>query len=241
VIEMRFLQRSISWLIRTILQVCIRKPDFNSLSYPPEIYICTPEKIKNDSELLSEIIFAYQDIFFESWNEKWDYEIVKQKVLTEPSIIVIWKDEKIVKGFSWGNVLNKNQLIDTLRNTLGLNTKVIKNINDENVLYIHELGIRKEYRGGIDPLRWFLVPLFQKGLDEGVKKVIFWTAPFSPVSTLAFLTGCTIIDSVYKDGKKILIMMHPNLESLLKLSLSSTRKIRKFLNIAKKLKKFIKT
>jgi len=234
---MKILQKIVSWLIRTILQIFIRKDDF-MVSYPSEIYICSPEKIKNDPELLSEIIFAYQDIFLESWNEKWEYTTVKEKILKEPAVIVVWKGENIVKGFSWGNVLNKTQLIETLKSALGVSPKV-KNINDEKVLYIHELGIRKQYRGGIVPLRWLLVPLFQKGLAEGVRKVIFWTAPFSPVCGLAFLTGCTVIDSVYKDGKKILIMMHPDLKSLLKLSLSSTMRIKKFLNIAKKLKNLL--
>ncbi len=108
------------------------------------------------------------------------------------------KREEVV-GFCWGLIDTPAKIAQRIGKNRYQNDDVAGELvrgelesrfdADEEVLFIDELGVRKDARGGLGPVVFLTRMGFEKAHEAGVKKVLFWTARKSPIYKICRHSG----------------------------------------------------
>ena len=162
-----------------------------------------------DPVMSGNLISLYQSIFAEhdGWNEHYSYNDVYQNLAHEldgNAHLRVCHDavnEEEVVAFCWAQLQtlsNVCQAIKTVQHYEMIGSPDIctplKNIlGDEPVIYLHDLGVKRELRGKLS-LSQLIYPTLQ-GLarQTGIHKVLFWTIANTNVSKLARRGGFEIV------------------------------------------------
>jgi len=180
--------------------------------------------------LKEKVAEAFIKVFSERpWNENWLKEEVLAKMdreLTENSFIVVLRGNENfpVAGFCWGRILKVDELETHIEPALGVKPIGLENSirklagKDERILYFHEFAILRQFRRGIEPLRFLLLPSLQFGWLQGVNKTLFWTSPESKIFPLSLYMGYRPILETKAKEKKIYFMYNPDFRSLLNIA-----------------------
>ena len=178
-----------------------------------------PKKFKK------EVLLCYQKIFSEPpWSENWEDEEVLRKLEKELKggksflSIMLNNQNNMVVGLCWGAIINPNNIkerIDTISNeSLNKLENYLEKRGIDKVLFFDELGILKNFRGGVNPLRFLTLPGFEIGYKNNVKQAIFWSTPASKIVPFMKLLG---FKTIIKEGK-IVILYSRNFTSVLKIA-----------------------
>ncbi len=189
-----------------------------------DVFSNLPEK-----RVLENIAKAYCQIFSEPpWFETHTKERVIEKLSKEIEngrLVIMRKEgsEEIV-GFCWGAVIPTYQIPERVarapfyhnikegsKKAEGLLTFFSK---EGQVLYLDELAVAKESRGGLAPIQFLLRPLLDFGWQKGAKRALFWTSDESKIKPLSLYMG---FEPIYKIDK-IVFITTPNILPLLKLA-----------------------
>jgi hypothetical protein len=142
----------------------------------------------------------YQQIFPVDFLKKRIALELNPAIYKHPFIILYLNDEGAeVVGFCWGVVetpariverIVQNKYADQPEIAQLVRDKIMASFSpDELIVYYDEIGILKEFRGGIGPV----VSLVRLGLETGSKnnscKVLYWTSRKSPIYMFCRLTG----------------------------------------------------
>ncbi len=159
-----------------------------------------------------------------------DVEAAIHRELTssESSFITIMKGDSNtpVAGFSWGAVCHSaeelgERLIDTrypdnpkrgVQVADPLVDKLLKN-GVTKVLFFDEMGIVREFRAGIDPVRFLARDGLEMAHDNGVRKAMFWTSTKSPIFRITTSMGFRPV----MDADGLTFLINDNIEPLLKI------------------------
>lgn len=164
---------------------------------------CAPIKMpsrfkvyKDFSQIPEEVLVgtakAYSTIFAEPpWNEKWETQEVIAKIEREISspcsffTIMEGNTEFPVGGFCWGSVIQKKEIPKRVMEAHAISTdqsldQVLNRIKGEKVLFVDEVALLKDFRGGIAPLQFLFRELLEISLTERVG-IICWTSRESKI------------------------------------------------------------
>lgn len=202
------------------------KESMRDFEPPPEGFrvFSSWEELK-ESGLVDSLIKCYQEVFRESWGEEHRYEDVERRLREElresAAVALMLKDDEVV-GFSWGQALSPEGVMEVIREAPTLQefaeeewekVEAVVRESGNTIFYLSELGILKEARGGIEPLRGLVRPLFVKAQAEGVDSALAWTATHSQAYGLGRLIGFEVVAQF---GDIVFIRLpRSNLEALL--------------------------
>ncbi len=133
---------------------------------------------------------AYAAIFAEPpWNEKWECQDVAAKIEREVSssscsffAVMEGNTEFPVGGFCWGSVIPKGEIFQRVMEAHEISTSLSldKKIKGEKVLFVDEVAILKDFRGGIAPLQFLFRDLLEISLTEKIG-IVCWTSKRSKI------------------------------------------------------------
>ncbi len=195
----------------------------------PKEFLIVEDISQLEGKVLDSLARAYCEIFSEPpWNEKHDKDKVKEKLRREiknGGRLVLWIDPNChqVTGFCWGSIINREELLErTVKaryfddpETVERTISPVVDLVPPAFLFLDEIAIKREWRGGLDPIRFLIRPLLYLGYIKGIKEVIFWTSPQSKVASLSKLFGFEILHRI--ERLNLIFMYHPNSIPLLKL------------------------
>ncbi len=169
------------------------------------------------------LIACYQKIFSEPpWNEIWLESAVRNKLkadLEDPrSFLVVYGDEKQVKGFAWGSIVHREEVAARAARAMGLHSEQIKLKlpKAKSVLYCDEFAIAKEARGGLEPLRYLSKMFFMYGYNNSTTTTIFWSTPGSKIVPFLLALGYAICGHTNNRSQHIVFLLNDDFTSLLK-------------------------
>lgn len=174
----------------------------------------TPSLVYRDfhsyAELLAEVdlakrlVVAYQEIFggSEVWAETYsDAEVwrkVKAELAGRASLrVCIDPANGAVVAFFWAQLCSAESIvraIGTIKYSESLATPTLASeledaIGEREVIYVHDLGIRKEYRGRIWLTHLIGPVLWEVCARSGNGRVLFWSVPGTQVAAFARRAG----------------------------------------------------
>ena len=148
------------------------------------------------SEALLSLVETYTRLFSEApWNEAWTPERVIEKLKHELSsplafLTLLTEDETgIVGGFCWGASIPVAAIPQRVKEARGQGTisvheqhlnRIPKLIRASRILYIDELAIVREFRGGIAPVAALCLPFLTRA-DAQNLGVICWSTEESNI------------------------------------------------------------
>jgi hypothetical protein len=182
---------------------CVRFADFDTFA-----------ALRDNRNLLSGLIATYREIFSEPdvWNENYSYNDVLEKIEAEMAgaaglrLCLSQNDEVI--GFCWAQRLTAERVCSAVgsiqfigRIGRGPDVEIERKLQDvvgeEPVVYLHDLGVRRQYRGKV-PLIDLMVPVLEKVCQRaGTRRLCFWSVSQTCVGKLADKAG---IDTVFCVG-----------------------------------------
>ena len=155
--------------------------------------------------LLDRLVTSYQTIFGdpESWAEHYTEDDVCRKLQDELSgcsnlrIFVDENDALNVAAFFWAQLRRAEDIVRAVATikssahlaTSGLTQQIRDTIGDQPVIYVHDFGIQKKYRGKIWLTHLIGPVLWDIGRRSGVGKVLFWSVPGTQVDLFAVREG----------------------------------------------------
>lgn len=159
------------------------------------------EALFSHREQTDALVMAYQMIFGDSngWAEHYARDEVLSKLRIELSgiarlrLCVRLEPSPIVVGFCWAQVIGVMEILSSIQSikyfqSIGapdLSDSLSRLIGDSQVVYVHELGIERAYRGKIS-LTQLIYPVIQDVSERAsAKTVMFWSVPSTHVSKLA--------------------------------------------------------
>lgn len=184
-------------------------------------------------DLLNDLVNVFTKIFSEyPWNENWNYNDVINKIkkeieLTKDSFLVIMKgDQNLpVAGFSWGALLEIELLPERIAHSLKIDINEFKDLivffkkrKINKIVYFDEFAIDRAFRGGINNIRFLLMPGLELGSKNSVYQTMFWSTPKSKIVPLATYMGYEIVYKKIVNDKEIVFLFHPNFYSLLEIA-----------------------
>ncbi len=219
-------------IIRVMLRV---------LTFPVRIYesgvapIHIPEKFLvfqslPPEDLLEALIKAYQKVFSEPpWGEDWTENEVLAKLKRELAgdnsfLVLMCGNEKFpVVGFSWGSMIPVKTLEKRVEGALtekpvGLEELLQERVVGEQIVYFDEFAILRQFRTGLEPIRFLLRPGLELGWTCGVHQTMFWSTPRSNIVPLASYMGYEPIFRIEEGKKKIIFLYNQNFLPLLKVA-----------------------
>lgn len=155
--------------------------------------------------LMAQLISTYQTIFGdpETWAEQYSDEDVRHKLQDElagHSNLRICVDENAhssVAAFFWSQLRSADDIVRAIATikfsaqlaTPELTQQLRDAIGEEPVIYIHDFGIQKKYRGKIWLTHLIGPVLWEIGQRTRVSKVLFWSVPGTQVDLFARREG----------------------------------------------------
>ena len=153
------------------------------------------------------LVRAYQTTFGDAdvWGETYSEEDVRTKLRAELGgeanlrLCVAHESESTVAGFLWAQLLGAADIaraIGTIKFSASLATPDLtlllqRALQGRLVIYIHDFGILKAYRGRIWLTNLICPPLWEIAKQSGVTKVLFWSVPGTHVDAFARRVGFT--------------------------------------------------
>jgi len=172
---------------------------------------------------------AYQRVFSEPpWNEQWPRDMVVTKLNRElkdgkPFLVTMQGNERWpIGGFAWGALLPVNALELRIGEALGTRPIGLEGIlrarGVDRVVYFDEFAILRQFRRGLNPIRFLLQPGLELGYQHGVHRTLFWSTPTSRVVPLSLYMGYQPVFSTEAEGKEIVFLYNENFLPLLKMA-----------------------
>jgi len=148
------------------------------------------EQLQQYPQLLDSLIECYRTIFGEPdvWNETYSYNDVLQKLQLELSgaaclrLCVNDANQQVI-GFCWAQLLTGKQVataVDAIHfvdqhHSQQINGQILQVIGKDAVIYIQDLGIRKEFRSKIS-LELLISPVLETVAQQAkTRKLFFWS------------------------------------------------------------------
>lgn len=184
-----------------------------------------------DSCLTGALIQTYQTVFRLSlaWREEHPVEELVSRLDRELDgrarvALMMADDDANVVGFCWGQILNSQDIIAACVDSesfvaLGSDDwaklrSVLETVLQGNpALFIHELGVLKGYRNGLNPIQFLFRPILELGRENKVRRVIGWTKRRSHVYALCLAIG---FKPIAKIGD-VVFLYFPNLYPFLRI------------------------
>lgn len=207
----------------------------SEIKVPPRYRIFNgipPEKIQKD------ISRCYKELFsgppwYENWEEKEIIEKINKELKSNLSFLTVMcgEGEYPIVGFCWGAIIDRAEICNRIAAVLSVkkNSKFLKDFERylkkrgvKKVVYFDELGLLKEGRGGVNPLRFLTLAGFNKARKNGVKKAIFWSTYNSKIVPIMKMMGFETIAKIRK--KKIIFLYSPNCYPVLKIAQNISHK-----------------
>lgn len=155
--------------------------------------------------VFNQLITTYQSVFGEPdvWAENYTCEEVHSKLKAELAgsanlrICVDDDVESSVAGFFWAQLLHVPEIVDAIGTIkfsqsfakAQLRAQLYDAIGPEPVIYIHDLGIQKAYRGKVQLTQLICPALWELTRRTGLAKVMFWSVPGTQMSAFAKRAG----------------------------------------------------
>jgi sterol desaturase/sphingolipid hydroxylase (fatty acid hydroxylase superfamily) len=161
------------------------------------------EKLVENQVLVESFVECYKKVFqdTEVWNESYTtqevHERLKEELEGEALLRLCLNSEDEVIAFAWVQVLDKQQILKAIESieyyqeigSPNISKILDKSVGEEEILYLHDLGVKKECRGEVS-LRKLLCPLVSElGERIGHDKLFFWTIEKTKISILAKYIG----------------------------------------------------
>ncbi|MEP7157368.1 MAG: hypothetical protein ABI905_16425 [Betaproteobacteria bacterium] len=154
---------------------------------------------------LSQLIASYQNVFGEPdvWAENYTHDEVDTKLQAELAgsanlrLYVDDDSDASVAGFFWVQMLHVPEIVHAIGTIkfaqafakAQLRARLYDLIGPEPVIYIHDLGIQKAYRGRVQLTQLICPSLWELARRTGVAKVMFWSVPGTQMSAFARRAG----------------------------------------------------
>ncbi len=245
------------WIIRKFLRlwtIRIKIRERGGSSIQPEEnqrYYSYFSKIIPEN-MLKALVKAYQSVFLEPpWEETWEEVETREKIESditgesEPVLTMMdGNPENPIAGFSWGSLIETGSVAERIKANLlmkaeSVDEQKIQSIENllkeksDKILFYDEFAVLKEFRGGIDPIRFLFRPGLEMAFEQGVRQTIFWSTPESNIVPLAIFMGFKPIRTIEVGGKKIVFLYNADFRSVLKIAQSiSTVKVKRIMSIA---------
>lgn len=159
------------------------------------------ETLFADAALTDALVTAYQAIFGDSkgWSEHYERDEVLSKLRTELAgaaglrLCVRREAHPVVAGFCWAQMIGVPEILAAIRTikyfqSLGapdLGTSLAQLLGAEPVIYVHDLGVQRVWRGGV-PLTQLAYPVVRDiSQRTGATNLLFWSIPSTHLSLLA--------------------------------------------------------
>lgn len=190
--------------------------DDKELVLPSNFQVCRSWGELSDSCNTASLIACYQEVFRESWDEWHPAEEIQERMMEElqppAAISLMLKDGQVV-GFCWGQVLGQSGVIRSVRRARTFSNfsqhdwqivelALRQVLKGQPVLFMHELGILEQARGGIQPVQFLVGHVFEMGYQIGIHSAVWWTAIHSRAYDLSLNIG---FDGVAQIGDFIFI------------------------------------
>ena len=161
-------------------------------------------ELLGDVDVAKRLVLAYQETFGGSdvWAETYTDAEVWQKLKTElagRSSLRVCVDPAsgAVVAFFWVQLCKAEDIlraVATIKYSEALATPALlanlrKAIGGREVIYVHDLGILKEYRGRIWLTHLIGPPLWEVATRTGNGRVLFWSVPGTQVAAFARRAG----------------------------------------------------
>jgi len=167
------------------------------------------DALKNNTQQLNELINLYREVFAEpvGWNEEYSYEEVMTNLSNELDVnaqlrlcLDREKQDEVV-GFCWAQLLSLTDICETVKSVqhyqaIGcpdIFTPLKQLLGDQPMVYLHDLGIKRELRGKLSLNKLIYPVLEDVVMQTGVNKVFFWTIAETNVSKLAKRAGFELV------------------------------------------------
>jgi len=197
-------------------------------------------------KLLWDIGKAYRQVFSEPpWSEEWELNAVFDKLSRElqgDCFLVVMKGNREwpVGGFSWGRILDVEEIEEEIKNALGVLPKglsgLLKKTGAKSILYFHEFAILKQFRGGVEGVRFLLRLGLEMGYRKGIRHTLFWSTIDSKIVPLSLYMGYQQIFQI-EQGLPIIFLHNPGFEPLLKITQSFSPK--KIVSVMRPVSRFL--
>lgn len=139
--------------------------------------------------------------------------------------------EKKIDGFSWGVVDSIDHILkeiiekryqgdpSKLKEIFDLMKEKLPFVNlEEKILYIAELGVRKEARHhGMESIISLTRFGFERGQENGAKSALMWTSKKSPIYKICLACGFQEIFEIKEDEDSLVFLYLENFEPMLTL------------------------
>ncbi len=187
------------------------------------------------------LVEAYRLVFSEEpWNESWSKKDVLRKMendlgKSESSFLVVFTDNKEVKGFVWGEIIEAKDVRERASRAMGIKEQNFSlSIPNQKVLYCDEFALLANIRRGPEPVKYLLQKTLEIGYKEKVNSTLFWSTPGSKIVPLAKMMGYEKRGVIDTRDKKITFLYHPDFRALLKITMLNDVIIKKMLTALSK-------
>lgn len=162
------------------------------------------QELLRDPLIAKRLLVAYQEIFGGSdvWAETYTDQEVWQKLRDELSgraslRVCLDPSNGAVVAFFWAQLCGADDIlraVGSIKYSEALATPALladlqETIGEREVIYVHDLGIRKEYRGRIWLTHLIGPPLWEVAERTGHGRVLFWSVPGTQVAAFARRAG----------------------------------------------------
>ncbi len=187
-----------------------------------------------EDDWLGALAGAYAEVFAQRpWNEVHRIDSVVGKVkreCTDDGCLTILRGNRDVPvgGFCWGATIPVEAIPPRAAAARGKAEErfqvLVEHLhqvgiaNTSNVLYVDELAVLREFRGGVGPIQFVLRPILEYTVGRGVKPAIFWTSKESKILALAIYMGFVPICQI----GEIVFLLNRDVTPLLKIAQNLT-------------------
>jgi len=161
-----------------------------------------------ESGLIYSLLLAYQTVFSNSsaWQEDYSFDEIRAKLRRQltgmAAISLMLNYGGSVTGFCWGQVISVKEIVNECKSSISfaafdtpiweeLQKTLSTHFSQSKILFIHELGILKDYRGGGAPIQFLIRPVLEVGRQNECKDLLWWTNPKSNAYALSKIAGLT--------------------------------------------------
>lgn len=163
-------------------------------------------QLEQEPEILNSLIRCYQNIFSEPeiWDEHYSQREIEEKLTTELSgtcaiRLCIDRKQKKVIGFCWAQSLTTEKISDCIEGIKYNERKLLDDVKeylsillaDKTAVYLHDLGIDKNYRQSISLAALILPPVTYVAQQSGDERLVFWSVAETCIAHIADKAGIT--------------------------------------------------
>jgi len=161
------------------------------------------QTLVEEKDVVESLVDCYKRVFEDSevWAENYTTEEVhyrlKNELAGEALLRLCLNEEDEVIAFAWVQCLDKTDIMNSIESidyyqeigSPNISKILDEHVGEEEILYLHDLGVKKEFRGEVS-LRKLLCPLVSElSKQSGHHKLFFWTIEKTKISILAKYIG----------------------------------------------------